>query len=902
MAQNNETTTTTINGANGPATKRSKQHQQSKERNKRPRYTVKSTPWRDEWELENVGRALMSCIDVGTTQSDGTAMAGNTGTTTMESEISFESALDIVNVWRCRSNALDGLPHAIESTANLAQIYSRDVQSQFQRYQHRGSGSSMVSAMELRLSYSAAVIRCINGLADTLQQNRQMAAPISVLCGKLGIPSWLVEIRHEAAHNSLPTLPVLRLSATTLLQFLLNEYWMIVCPNWRNKESQINNGDEKVSGQPTSEAVQILMQYKKAWSTATTPGTTGESSTHAVGTEVCKTKKVDNEDESSMKEKNENNSEQKKKLAKQKQSTTKGGVKKTRILEKDPLFDDTDSDTDSDIIEGYSITPNIWGSSIGTNHNRFAVLQSSSSKSKSSKGKKEETAARTASASSSAAKKKRRQQRMMTKKMLESFSTQFINTITPQEGMPIVLKFLVWGESDSSGGSRDSAAAAGGGGGNDSSSFAIGRGALIPGSVTAFPTNEHGIYKVWKRYLPLIQELGRAWPGFCPTLLVHLIDFVLSIEETAIARHGSSTTTTTIDAGSVRKLFFLSSWIRLLLSERFIIHIDSTLLASSSSSLSTTNDGDKQSQNQIQHDRKSTMVQKQSRQARASNGTELSLAKWEHLKKLQYPLNSICDRLCAALDDNRDDNDKKKNEEIFRGTSKDVLESILKILDRHRVPNFGIANMATCPPPPPTSFQPTDQQSHASWDGTNAATATATINVNTSNVEGQEQAVEILTFQNCEDKTKDHAPVEGPLMNRPTTENEQIKVEAATAEKNSSLLVPITKDGDDNNDNHNNNTITNNSKMSLDEMEAMLNDDDDDDDDDDSNNVHDNIDNNNVEKMVVDDEEEEEMEEVPVVSVLTSSESNKAKQKRPAWIQCTSWDPCSIGTFPGYPA
>ncbi|KAI2507948.1 hypothetical protein MHU86_6481 [Fragilaria crotonensis] len=77
----------------------------------------------------------------------------------------------------------------------------------------------------LQLSYSTAIIRSVNGLADGLQQRRRLAAPVSQLCSTLGLPGWIVDIRHEAAHNALPSLSQLRLAAHTVLGFFLEKYW-----------------------------------------------------------------------------------------------------------------------------------------------------------------------------------------------------------------------------------------------------------------------------------------------------------------------------------------------------------------------------------------------------------------------------------------------------------------------------------------------------------------------------------------------------------------------------------------------------------------------------------------------------------------------------------------------------
>jgi ribosomal biogenesis protein LAS1 len=87
----------------------------------------------------------------------------------------------------------------------------------------------MASIMSLRLAYAATIIRGVNGIADALVQNRSMESgmsnSVSYLCSLLGLPSWIVDLRHDASHKDLPSLIVLRLASKTLLEFLLDRYW-----------------------------------------------------------------------------------------------------------------------------------------------------------------------------------------------------------------------------------------------------------------------------------------------------------------------------------------------------------------------------------------------------------------------------------------------------------------------------------------------------------------------------------------------------------------------------------------------------------------------------------------------------------------------------------------------------
>ena len=69
-----------------------------------------------------------------------------------------------------------------------------------------------------------ALVRAVNGAVDP-SQNGKYAAPITTLATKIGLPQMLVEIRHEAAHQELPALPLLRKGAGAALAWLRRHYW-----------------------------------------------------------------------------------------------------------------------------------------------------------------------------------------------------------------------------------------------------------------------------------------------------------------------------------------------------------------------------------------------------------------------------------------------------------------------------------------------------------------------------------------------------------------------------------------------------------------------------------------------------------------------------------------------------
>lgn len=76
-----------------------------------------------------------------------------------------------------------------------------------------------ISELEKRMIYSLAIIRFVNGLVDA-GQTSTYAQSVSVIANRMKLPPSLVEIRHEATHNQLPSIYSLR-SATSLVNFFL---------------------------------------------------------------------------------------------------------------------------------------------------------------------------------------------------------------------------------------------------------------------------------------------------------------------------------------------------------------------------------------------------------------------------------------------------------------------------------------------------------------------------------------------------------------------------------------------------------------------------------------------------------------------------------------------------------
>lgn len=84
--------------------------------------------------------------------------------------------------------------------------------------QDRNTSGASFNHLSLRQSYAAAVIRLVNGLVDPLQLGAY-ARSIASIAAQLGLPAWLVELRHAATHEDLPSLELLREAARQASNF-----------------------------------------------------------------------------------------------------------------------------------------------------------------------------------------------------------------------------------------------------------------------------------------------------------------------------------------------------------------------------------------------------------------------------------------------------------------------------------------------------------------------------------------------------------------------------------------------------------------------------------------------------------------------------------------------------------
>ncbi len=224
------------------------------------RNQVKITPWKNDFEFDYTGKGLLQALglfpqptilDSDKEDSDDDDIPEKRNDLAVEEE-RFEAlkrSIKQVAIWRTRSDH-GRIPHSIDSSASLAEILMYDAATNM-NIQNSNDAMKCVSSSVLRLSYATTIIRSVNGLADSIQKNRAFPGSNSVanLCKSIGLPIWIVDLRHDAAHNDLPSLVSLRIAAKTLLAFFGENYWNLM---------------EKSRSQQREEALQILSLYKNS--------------------------------------------------------------------------------------------------------------------------------------------------------------------------------------------------------------------------------------------------------------------------------------------------------------------------------------------------------------------------------------------------------------------------------------------------------------------------------------------------------------------------------------------------------------------------------------------------------------------------------------------------------------
>lgn len=121
-----------------------------------------------------------------------------------------EIALKLLLIWKARCLSL---PSGIESTLSLLQVFSEDT----------NAPQDAANDQLLRLAYSSAIMRFVNHMLDS---EAAKGTSLYQAARRLGVPDWVVDLRHDTAHsNTLPPIALLREACTISLHWLQTNYW-----------------------------------------------------------------------------------------------------------------------------------------------------------------------------------------------------------------------------------------------------------------------------------------------------------------------------------------------------------------------------------------------------------------------------------------------------------------------------------------------------------------------------------------------------------------------------------------------------------------------------------------------------------------------------------------------------
>lgn len=134
-----------------------------------------------------------------------------------DSAASVQNGVARVMGWRRRGK----LPLGVDVSALLLATSLKDP---------GGPGPSLLLSVgaemeaSLQAEYCLTIIRLVNGVSDSCQKGK-VAGSVAKNADSAGLHPMLVDIRHEATHNNVPSLHMLRLAASHSLSWLYSNYW-----------------------------------------------------------------------------------------------------------------------------------------------------------------------------------------------------------------------------------------------------------------------------------------------------------------------------------------------------------------------------------------------------------------------------------------------------------------------------------------------------------------------------------------------------------------------------------------------------------------------------------------------------------------------------------------------------
>lgn len=134
-----------------------------------------------------------------------------------------KDALSVLHIWKQRGN----LPHAIESTGLIleATLFHQSFISSSLSSDASSYRIVAEDAFPVRATYTIALTRFVTGFADLGRQKAGPGRSMLDVAKSINLPAKFVEMRHEAAHEDMPSLPRLAMLAQEALRWLEVNFW-----------------------------------------------------------------------------------------------------------------------------------------------------------------------------------------------------------------------------------------------------------------------------------------------------------------------------------------------------------------------------------------------------------------------------------------------------------------------------------------------------------------------------------------------------------------------------------------------------------------------------------------------------------------------------------------------------
>ncbi|GFR17828.1 ribosomal biogenesis protein LAS1L, partial [Trichonephila clavata] len=129
------------------------------------------------------------------------------------------------------------LPVAVEATVVLVRAVIQDMLFEVEK--------TFCLEGDIQMLYSMALIRFVNVIVEQ-HKDTKFVRGVTTLGREQNIPSWIIDLRHEASHSYCPSLPTLRMGAERALQYLEDTFWKAEAASVQSIVNVTNKQEEEI--------------------------------------------------------------------------------------------------------------------------------------------------------------------------------------------------------------------------------------------------------------------------------------------------------------------------------------------------------------------------------------------------------------------------------------------------------------------------------------------------------------------------------------------------------------------------------------------------------------------------------------------------------------------------------